>query len=58
MLETLTADLSDPDRSFWSLFLSIAIIETITRPGIVEHSYHPRIYRYNGEATRSETASF
>ena len=46
------------DRSFWVVFLSIAIIGTITWLAIFEHNYHPRLYRYNEEVTRSETASF
>ena len=43
MHETLTADLSDPDRPFWAVFLTIAIIGTITWLAIFEHNYHPRI---------------
>lgn len=33
--------------SFWAMFLSIAIIGTITWLDIFEHNYHPRIYRLN-----------
>jgi len=51
MLETPTADLSDLDRSFWAVFLTIAIIGTITWLAILEHNYHPRIYRYSDEVT-------
>jgi len=39
------------DRSFCALFLSIAIIGTITWLAIFEHNYHPRIYRYNEDVT-------
>jgi len=39
------------DRSFWAVFLAIAIIGTITWLAIFEHNYHPRIYRYNEEVT-------
>jgi len=39
------------ERSFWAVFLPIAIIGIITWLAIVEHSYHPRIYRYNEEVT-------
>jgi len=35
----------DTYRSFWAVFLSIAIIGTITWLAIFEHNYHPRIYR-------------
>jgi len=33
------------------VFLSIAIIGTITWLAILEHNYHPRIYRYNNQVT-------
>lgn len=36
-------ELSAPDRSFWVIFLSIAIIGAITWVAIFEHNYHPRI---------------
>jgi len=39
------------DRSFWAVFLSIAIIGTITWLAMFEHNYHPRIYRYNRDVT-------
>ena len=39
------------DRPFWSLFLSIAIIGTITWLAIFEHNYHPRIDRYSEDVT-------
>jgi len=39
------------DRSFWAVFLAIAIIGAITWPAIFEHSYQPRIYRYSEEVT-------
>jgi hypothetical protein len=39
------------DRSFWAVFLTIAIIGTITWLAIFEHNYHPRIYRYNEDVT-------
>lgn len=39
------------DRSFWALFLWIAIIGTITWLAIFEHNHHPRIYRYNEDVT-------
>jgi len=43
--------LSHLDRPFWALFLSIAIIGTITWLAIFEHNYHPRIYRYGEDVT-------
>jgi hypothetical protein len=39
------------DRSFWAIFLTIAIIGAITWLAIFEHNYHPTIYRYNEEVT-------
>jgi len=39
------------DRPFWAVFLTIAIIGTITWLTILEHNYHPRIYRYNENVT-------
>jgi len=39
------------DRSFWAVFLTIAIIGTITWLAIFQHNYHPRIYRYNEDVT-------
>jgi len=38
-------------REFWPIILTIAIIGTITWLAIVEHNYHPRIYRYNEQVT-------
>jgi len=38
-------------RSFWAIFLTIAIIGTMTSLAIFEHNYHPRIYRYSEEVT-------
>jgi len=35
------------DRSFWAVFMTIAIIGTITWLAIFEHNYHSRIYRYS-----------
>jgi len=35
------------DRSFWAVFLTIAIIGTMTWLAIFEHNYHPRIYKYS-----------
>ena len=43
--------LSGFDRSFWAVFLTIAIIGTIIWLAIFEHNYHPRIYRYNEDVT-------
>lgn len=40
-----------PDRSFWAVFLWIAIIGTITWLAIVEYNYHPRTYRYSEDVT-------
>lgn len=40
-----------PDRSFWAVFLWIAIIGTMTWLAIVEYNYHPRIYRYSEAVT-------
>jgi len=37
------------DRSFWAVFLSIAIIGAFTWLAIFEHNYHPRIYKYTYE---------
>jgi len=39
------------DKPFWALFLSIAIIGTITWLAIFEHNYRPRIYRYSEHVT-------
>jgi len=35
------------DRPFWAIFLTIALIGSITWLAVLEHKYHPRIYRYN-----------
>jgi hypothetical protein len=39
------------DRPFWAVFLSIAIIGSITWLAIFEHNYHPRIHRYSEDVT-------
>jgi len=39
------------DRPFWAVFLSIAIIGTITWLAIFEHNYHPRMHRYSKNVT-------
>jgi hypothetical protein len=39
------------DRSFWAVFLGIAIMGAITWLAILEHNHHPRIYRYSEEVT-------
>jgi len=39
------------DTSFWAIFLTIAIMGTITWLAILEHNYHPRIYRYSEDVT-------
>ena len=39
------------DRPFWVVFLTIAIIGSITWLAIFERNYQPRIYRYNEDVT-------
>jgi len=39
------------ERSFSPVFLSIAIIGTITWLAIFEHNDHPTIYKYSEEVT-------
>jgi len=39
------------DRPFWAVFLTIAIIGTITWLAIFEQNYHPRVYRYSEDVT-------
>jgi len=46
------------DRTFWAVFLCVAILGIAIWLTIFEHNYHPRIYRYSEEVTRSETAGF
>ena len=40
------------DTSFWAIFLTIAIMGTITWLAIFEYNYHPRIYRYGEEVVK------
>jgi len=42
---------------FWAVFLSIAIIGTITWLAIFEHNYHPRIYRLNEDLPERSASS-
>jgi len=39
------------DRTFWAVFLSIAIIGTAIFLAITEYNYHPRIYWYSEDVT-------
>ena len=39
------------DRPFWAVFLTIAIIGTVTWLVIFKHNYHPRIYRHSEDVT-------
>lgn len=34
------------DRTFWAIFLSIAILGITVWLAIFQYNYHPRIYRY------------
>lgn len=49
MMPVRHADMSG--RAFWAVFLSIAIPGISVWLAILDHSYHPRIYRYNEDAT-------
>ena len=39
------------DRTFWVVFLFVAIFGTAIWLAIFEYNYHPRIYRYSEDVT-------
>jgi len=39
------------DRTFWAVFLAIAILGIAIWLTIFQHNYHPQIYRYSADVT-------